>query len=158
MTLSQELAELYRRDLVRVRQQLESFPDDGTLWTKALHCANPAGNLALHLEGNLREYIGRQLGGIPYQRARDAEFTTSSGAGAEIVERFIELADSIPSVICALSDEALSATFPEAVLKKQLSTRQFLIHLLGHLNYHAGQIDYSRRMLTGQPALKLVGL
>ncbi len=158
MSLSQELAELYRRDITRVRQQLEAFPDDGSVWKKAPNCANAPGNLALHLEGNLREYIGRQLGQIPYQRHRDAEFIPQSISAAEVAARFIELGDAIPAVIAALSDEALATDYPEKVLGKPLSTREFLIHSLGHLTYHNGQIDYSRRIITGQPALKLVGL
>jgi hypothetical protein len=158
MTLSQELAELYRRDIIRVRQQLEAFHDDWTLWTKPPHTSNAPGNLALHIEGNLREYIGRQLGALPYERQRDAEFATSSIPQSDMVARFTDLADTIPSVIAALSDEALAATFPETVLKKPISTREFVIHLLGHLTYHAGQIDYARRVLTGQSALTLVGL
>ncbi len=158
MSLSHELAELYRRDITRVRQQLEAFPEDGSLWAKAPHCANSPGNLALHLEGNLREYIGRQLGQIAYQRHRDEEFTGQSIPVANMVARFAELTDTIPAVIAGLSDEDLSENYPEIVLGKPLSTRQYLIHTLGHLSYHNGQIDYSRRMLTGQPALKLAGL
>jgi hypothetical protein len=158
MSLSLELAELFRRDITRVRQQLEAFPDDAALWKQAPHCANSPGNLALHLEGNLREYIGRQLGQIAYQRRRDEEFTRSAISVAEMGARFGELAGSIPAVIAGLSEEALSAAFPENVLGKPLSTRQFLIHLLAHLSYHNGQIDYSRRILTGEPALKLAGL
>lgn len=158
MSLSHELAELYRRDIRRVGQQLEAFADDGTLWIKPPHCANAPGNLALHLEGNLREYIGRQLGGIPYQRHRDAEFTNTSVTVAGMVASFKQLSESIPAVIGALSEEVLSAPFPENVFGRPLTTRQFLIHSLGHLTYHNGQIDYARRMLTGQAAVKHVGL
>jgi hypothetical protein len=39
-----------------------------------------------------------------------------------------------------------------------LSTRQFLIHLSGHLNYHLGQIDYLRRVTTGAGAIPLATL
>jgi hypothetical protein len=37
-----------------------------------------------------------------------------------------------------------------------MSTQQFVIHLHGHLNYHLGQIDYLRRILTREPAVKYV--
>jgi hypothetical protein len=39
------------------------------------------------------------------------------------------------------------------VLGEPLTTRQFVVHLYGHLNYHLGQIDYLRRVLTGDGAL-----
>ena len=47
----------------------------------------------------------------------------------------------------------MEKTYPEDVLGAPLSTRQFLVHLLGHLNYHLGQIDYLRRTLTGGGSL-----
>ncbi len=55
-----ELAALFRRDLTRLAQELRAIPGDGALWTKPPGVSNSIGNLVLHLEGNLREYIGRQ--------------------------------------------------------------------------------------------------
>jgi hypothetical protein len=158
MPLTLELADLYRRDLRRVQQQLEAIPDDGSLWAKAPHCGNSAGNLALHLEGNLREYVGRQLGGIAYQRQRDSEFTNRDISPAELAARFGELIQIIPTVIAGLTSETLDAISSEQVSGKPVTTSQFLIHLYGHLSYHSGQIDYSRRILTSQSSLSLAGL
>ncbi|MDH4063809.1 MAG: DinB family protein, partial [Acidobacteriota bacterium] len=153
--LATELAALFARDLTRLRQQLEAFPDTAAVWATAPGVSNVAGTLALHLEGNLREFVGRQLGHIDYQRDRPAEFGTRGMAQSELVARAAALADDIPPVIAALSDAALSATFPEVVLGAPISTRQFLIHLNGHLNYHLGQIDYLRRVTTGHGAIAL---
>jgi hypothetical protein len=69
-----ELAALFRRDLNRLIQELRAFPSDEKLWAVLPGISNSAGNLILHLEGNLREYIGRQLGGVAYTRQRDLEF------------------------------------------------------------------------------------
>ena len=77
MNLGAELAAIYRRDLKRLAQEVRAFPAGGAIWVKPPEVNNSAGNLVLHLEGNLREYIGRQLGGIPYQRTRDREFSQS---------------------------------------------------------------------------------
>jgi hypothetical protein len=38
--------------------------------------------------------------------------------------------------------------YPEVVLEAQMTTREFLIHLHGHLNWHLGQVDYLRRILN----------
>ncbi|MEO8682221.1 MAG: hypothetical protein ABI665_24450, partial [Vicinamibacterales bacterium] len=65
---------------------------------------------------------------------------------------------SIPEVIRGLSAAALEAQYPEQVLGVPVTTRQFLIHLQGHLNYHLGQIDYLRRITTGAGAIPLAGL
>ncbi len=154
MTTAQEIAALFRRDLLRLREEVEAFGDESAcLWTVLPGVANSAGNLALHLEGNLREFIGRQLGGIAYVRERPLEFATKDLELSDIAARISSLETSIPGVISNLTDEALAATYPENVLREPLSTRHFLIHLYGHLNYHLGQIDYLRRIILGINAL-----
>jgi len=156
--LATELASLYTRDLTRLRQQIEAFPDTATLWATVPGVSNAAGTLTLHLEGNLREYVGRQLGHLEYQRDRPAEFSTRGLAREELAARADGLRTQIPAMIAGLSEPALAATYPEAVLGVPMSTRQFLIHLSGHLNYHLGQIDYLRRVSTGNGAITLAGL
>lgn len=152
------MAALFRRDLTRLMQELQAFPDEETLWQTAPGITNCAGNLALHLEGNLREFIGRQLGGITYQRQREQEFNQKNLLASELIARTEDLRQVIPSVIAALPPEALEATYPVDVFKKQMSTHQFLIHLQGHLNWHLGQIDYLRRFLTKNSAIELAAL
>ena len=156
--LSSELADLFARDLHRLQQELAAFPDTAALWAVGPGVTNAAGTLALHLEGNLREYIGRQLGGHDFVRDRPREFSTRGVTQAEIVARIEAVTASIPAVIARLSERALDATYPENVLGTPLSTRQFLVHLLGHFNYHLGQIDYLRRLTTGVGAIPLATL
>ena len=110
---------------------------------------NAAGNLALHIEGNLREYVGRQLGKLPYHRHRELEFSLKGMSRHEIGRRIAELRQSIPAVIQELSAEQMEMEYPEVVLEVATTTRQFLIHLYGHLNWHLGQVDYLRRLLNG---------
>lgn len=155
---SAELAALFARDLMRLAQQLRAFPDKESLWQTAPGVTNSAGNLALHLEGNLREYIGRQLGNIPYARQRSLEFSQKGLAAADVIARIEQVHETIPAVIRGLSSAALDAQYPEDVLGVPISTRQFLVHLQGHLNYHLGQIDYLRRITTGAGAISLAGL
>jgi len=153
--MSKELAALFARDIERLMQELRAFPDTESIWKTAPGVSNAAGTLALHLEGNLREYIGRQLGQIAYTRNRPLEFSARGLARDEVIARLEAVKASIPAVIAALSNEQLGATYPENVLKTPLSTRQFLMHLLGHLNYHLGQVDYLRRFVTGDAAIDL---
>ncbi len=63
----------------------------------------------------------------------------------------------IPGVMQGLSASQLDARYPEAIHGKSITTRQFLIHLLAHLNYHLGQVDYLRRITTGKGAIDLAG-
>lgn len=158
MTTQGELAGFFRRDLSRLLQELQAFDDDAQLWKTTEGISNSAGNLALHLEGNLREYIGRQLGNTPYQRRREEEFAGLGVPRADLVKRLGDVSSIVVRAISELSDEVLLAPFPERVLGIDWSTQQFLFHLLSHCNYHLGQIDYLRRFLTGRGAIELAPL
>ena len=158
MSLSTELAALFRRELTRLIQELTAFPHQSALWARVEGVTNSTGNLALHLEGNLREYIGRQLGNVPYVRQRDLEFTSTGLPVQEVISRIEAVQDLVPRVVSNLSSDDLDGVYPEQVLAAPLSTRQFLIHLLGHLSYHLGQVDYLRRVLTHGNAIPFVGL
>lgn len=157
-SVSSSLAELFRRDLRRLENQISAFSDENALWRTIPGITNSAGNLVLHLEGNLREYIGRQLGRVSYSRQRPLEFSNKGIAKAELVARIQALQESIPAVLTSLTQEQLAAEYPELVLEKPLSTHAFLIHLYGHLNWHLGQVDYLRRILTEDGAIAAVTL
>lgn len=156
--LSAELAALYARDLNRVIQELQAFPDTDAVWATAPGVTNAAGTLALHLEGNLREYVGRLLGQIPFTRQRPLEFSTRGVAQAELITRIAAVQAMVPRVVAALTPADLDAIYPEPYDHQPISTRQLLIHLNGHLNYHLGQIDYLRRFVTGNAAIRLAAL
>jgi hypothetical protein len=156
--MSEGLAALFSRDLTRLVQELQAFPSDENLWRLAPGVKNSAGNLVLHLEGNLREYIGRQLGNVTYSRTRDQEFALNGLSREELVQRMEQLKELITGVVARLSDHELSATHPERVLEIDLSSHDLLVHLHGHLNFHLGQIDYLRRILREGPAVAFVGL
>lgn len=156
--ISAELAALFRRDLTRLAQELSALPDDGSLWTKPPGISNSIGNLVLHLEGNLREYIGRQLGGVPYTRQREREFSQSGLTLEDLRARVEPLATLIPDIVARLSDADLNRLYPEEPFNSPISTGQFLISLNSHINYHLGQVDYLRRILTGRGAVDFVQL
>jgi hypothetical protein len=156
--LSTELSALFSRDIERLIQELRAFPDTAAVWKTAPGVTNSAGTLALHLEGNLREYIGRQLGQIPYSRQRPLEFSTRGVEQPELIARLEAVKTMVPRVLAGLSASQLDAHYPEAVYGKPISTRQFLVHLLGHLSYHLGQVDYLRRITTGDGAIELAAL
>jgi hypothetical protein len=152
------LADLFRRDLTRLTQELQAFPDDGSVWKTLPGVANSAGSLTRHLEGNLRHYIGTQLGSIPYTRDRAVEFGPTQVPLADLIQRIESLQPLIPNIIAGLNQSQLDAVFPEPLWGAERITSQFLFHLYGHLNFHLGQIGYLRRILTGGSAVKFVQL
>jgi len=153
MSLSTEMAALFRRDLPWLLHQLDAL-DDRHLWSVVPGVTNSAGNLLLHLNGNLREFVGRQIGGVDFARDRPREFAARDVAREALVTDLTGLAEIVPRVLDAMTPERWDEMFPEQVLPGgPITNRQFVIHLYGHLNYHLGQIDYLRRVLTGQGAL-----
>ncbi len=158
MTTAGGLAALFSRDLTRLVQELQAFPSDETLWERAPGVKNSAGNLVLHLEGNLREFVGRQLGQVAYKRARDQEFAPNGLSREDLARRMSDVKELVAKVMSELSDNQLAATYPEDVLGTSLSANAFLVHLYGHLNFHLGQIDYLRRILTEGSAVAFAGL
>jgi hypothetical protein len=158
MTISSDLAPLFHRDLTRLSQEIAAFPNDEGLWQTLPGVTNAAGTLALHLEGNLREYVGRQLGNVPYRRDRPLEFSARGLSRVELGARIAELRSSIPSIIEKLSPEQLVMAYPEPVVGAAMPVQQFLMHLYGHLNWHLGQIEYLRRVLTRDGAIDLASL
>jgi hypothetical protein len=156
--VASELAALYSRDLARLAQELRAFPDTASVWKTVPGVSNAAGTLALHLEGGLRHFIGLRLGRIDYQRDRPLEFSARGLERGELIRRIDAVQASLPKVIAALSDAELDAIDPQNGTDKPLTTRQWLIHLYGHLSYHLGQVDYIRRVATGDGAIELAQL
>jgi hypothetical protein len=155
---AQGLADLFRRDLTRLLEELAAFPDDASFWKVMPGVTNPAGNLVLHIEGNLRGYVGRNLGGVPYERNRPLEFSAKDYSGKDLIARVENLREFIPGVIGAMSKEALDAEYPENIIGVPASSRQCLMSLYAHLSYHTGQIDYLRRIVTNGAPLKFTTL
>src|ERR1700677_1465896 len=102
MLIAEGLAALFYRDLTRLIQELQAFPTDESLWQRAPGVKNSAGNLVLHLEGNLREFIGRQLGHVSYSRTRDREFALSGVSRDDLVQRVEQVQELVVKVIAGL--------------------------------------------------------
>jgi hypothetical protein len=154
MNFAHELSLLVRRDLATLLRHVQAFSSDEAMWQTVPGVTNSAGNLILHLEGNLREYIGRQLGNISYTRNREAEFDIKGLSRNELISRVEHLTATIPAVIASLSPAQLAAAYPESVLEREFTVQGFLLHLYGHLGWHMGQIDYVRRVVSAGGAVQ----
>ena len=142
------IQQLFLRDLDRLRATMEAYPHEADVWKVAGTINNRSGNLCLHLCGNLRHFVGHLLGGIAYSRDREREFGARDLPMTELLDEVEVTRDAVDKTIAALSDVQFSAPYPVRVLDKEWATDEFLLHLYGHLNYHLGQIDYHRRILS----------
>lgn len=137
------------RDLRALRRELEAYADERDIWRLQPGISNSAGNLALHLAGNLQYFIGTVLNGTGYVRDRDAEFNRRDVPRAELL-RQVDAAIAAVALLSRASDADLAKPFPLPVAGVTLATGEFMIHLAAHFTWHLGQIDYHRRLLTGQ--------
>lgn len=145
--ITQVLNSIIKRELLKLKIEIESYKDESNLWRIEKNIANPAGNLCLHLVGNLNTYIGALLGQTGYIRDRDAEFSLKNIPRKELIQKIEDTIQVIDQVLPMLTPEQLEREYPIIVLKEPTSTEFFLVHLASHLTYHLGQINYHRRLL-----------
>jgi hypothetical protein len=141
---------LYSRDLNKLKNEVLAYATEDSLWVKIPGTINSGGNICQHLIGNLRTYIGLPLGGYPYVRDRNAEFSARLFSKDGLVKEVELLLDIIPESIRQLSDKRLSEEYPHEILT--INTTQsyglVLTHLAMHLAWHTGQINYHRRIVS----------
>ncbi|WP_111669867.1 DUF1572 family protein [Algoriphagus litoralis] len=142
-----ELNQLFQRDLEKLGQELEAYSDEAKIWVIDKEISNSAGNLSLHLFGNLRHFIGLDFGGIAYQRDREREFGAKDVPRAAMLAELEEVKRLVATSLLNLDSSRLGDKSLHAFFGHSMSIGFFLMHLYGHLNYHVGQINYHRRLL-----------
>lgn len=144
--LKESLPELYERDLNKLIDEIKLYKDEKSLWLIDKEINNSGGNLCLHLIGNLNHFIGATLGDSGYVRNRDAEFSSKNIVRADLIGEIENTISVVKATLHKLSDEDFSKDFPLEMFGKTFKTDFMLLHLLTHLNYHLGQINYHRRL------------
>ncbi|MBL7862241.1 MAG: DUF1572 family protein [Cyclobacteriaceae bacterium] len=141
------LTTLITRDLQKLKSELELYQQESSIWKVEKNIANSAGNLCLHLVGNLNAYVGAILGKTGYVRDRDAEFALKNIPRKELIQKIEATLEMIQNVLPTVHADALAAEYPVLVFKEKTTTEYFLIHLAVHLGYHLGQVNYHRRLI-----------
>lgn len=142
------LIELFERDLNRVIDEVNLYDAEVDLWRIEKNISNSGGNLVLHLLGNLNTYIGKEIGKTGYVRNRELEFSQKNIPRQLLVSQLKDTINVVKSSLKLLTEEDLNKEYPVVALSSATSTTFFLAHLLGHLNYHLGQINYHRRLVA----------
>lgn len=150
---SRWIAAVFLRELDALTHELDTYPTDADLWRVVPGVSNAAGTLALHLAGNLRHFVGGVLGGTGYERDRNAEFATRDVSKSALLAEMALARRDVAVALEGLDEDALRQDYPTPVGKFTVTTGEFLIHLVSHLAYHLGQVDYHRRFLTGTGAV-----
>jgi uncharacterized damage-inducible protein DinB len=118
------------------------------IWTRGSENENAVGNLVLHLSGNVRQWIGSGVAGLPDYRQRDTEFDARGGKSCEELTellrmRVVEAAAIIRAVPPARLTERIT---PQG---HDVTVLEAIAHVVEHFSQHTGQIILLTKMLTG---------
>ena len=133
--------------LPKIERCLERLTDEQVWWRAGQH-ANSVGNLLLHLEGNLRQWVVCGAGGGEDARVREREF-----AERRVVPR-AELLAALRAAV-AEADEVLKRLDPSTLLEQRrvqgldVTLLAAVFHAVEHFSMHTGQVVLLTKMLTG---------
>jgi len=145
--IKQSLIEFFERDLKKIKQEISLYKQESTLWIVKGDINNSSGNLCLHLTGNLLHFIGATLGNTGYVRNRDSEFAAKNIQREMLIAEIDATIVVVTATLKNLPDSDLDKIFPLEKHGRSVTTENMLLHLLAHLSYHIGQINYHRRLI-----------
>jgi uncharacterized damage-inducible protein DinB len=145
--LIETLKIVFNGDLHKLKTEIGLYKNEDRLWHIEKGIANSAGNLCLHLVGNLNTYIGAEIGKTNYIRHRELEFSLKNIPKAELLKKIEDTIIVVDESLDKITDDEMESEYPLLVFDKKTSTGYFLIHLATHLTYHLGQVNYHRRLL-----------
>lgn len=132
----------------KLRAAVEALPADA-LWWRANEESNSVGNLLLHLDGNVRQWIvlgvGEEATSAPSRRDRAGEFAARSGPEAgELLARLEGTLREADRVLASLPPEALSSR--RVIQGEDVTVLEAIYHVVEHFSLHLGQIIWSAKM------------
>lgn len=129
------LTEEYR---IKLRKTIDALPPDA-LWWRPNEQANSVGNLLLHLEGNVRQWIIGGVGGAPDTRNRAGEFAAREGASKEeLLARLDETLAEADAVLARLDPARLSDRLH--IQARDITALDAVYQVVQHFALHLGQI------------------
>ena len=123
---------------IKLRKTIDSFPPE-MLWRRPNDESNSVGNLILHLDGNLRQWIVGAIGGAPDVRNRAGEFAAKEGGSPqELIRQIEQTLDEADAVLAKLRPEQL--TERRRVQARDVSVLDAVYQVVQHFALHLGQI------------------
>jgi hypothetical protein len=119
------------------------------IWMRGTENQNAAGNLVLHLNGNIRQWILSGVGNEPDHRVRDAEFAARGGIPpAELSASLQQTVHDAIQVIRSLPHARLTERI--TVQGFDVSVLEAIYHVTEHFSGHTSQIIFITKMVTGE--------
>jgi hypothetical protein len=139
--------EIFLKNLDSLAGEIAAYEKESTMWITHAGISNCAGNLALHLIGNVNHFIGAQLGSTGYVRERDKEFSEKNISRNVLLQKIESTKKIVAFAFDALTNAELKKIFPLTHFGEGKTTHEVLLILLTHFNYHLGQVNYHRRLI-----------
>ena len=132
------------RNLPRIVQSLRLL-DQKEIWWRPNAASNSAGNLVLHLCGNIRQWIISGLGGAPDFRVRDREFSERGPVSRRVlIHRLENTVREALRIQRRLTPEALAREY--TIQGFHVTGLDAVFHVAEHFSYHTGQIIYITKL------------
>lgn len=142
------LQKQYTNDLTKLKEEISAYKNESNIWLTPGGINNSAGNLCMHLSGNLLHFIGAVLGETGYVRDREFEFNGKDVSREDLLKGVDEAIEVVTATLGKLDESDLEKEYPLDVFGHGdgMKTGYFIIHLRAHLAYHLGQVSYHRRV------------
>ena len=141
-------ADTLAQNLARIETCLAELPPR-SLWTRDSENENGVGNLLLHLEGNVRQWIISGVGAGRDTRDRPSEFSARTGVDASAL--FAKLHGTVGEAV------DLIRSLPHRRLSEEISIQGFdttvlsaIFHVVEHFSGHTYQIILLTKRFTGK--------
>jgi uncharacterized damage-inducible protein DinB len=139
------------RKLVLLTDRIESCLGRLTeeqVWSRGAENENAAGNLVLHLCGNVRQWILGGVGGQPDSRDRQAEFDARGGVSLPELQR--RLRSTVEEAVSVLQQAPAERLTQHVVIQHyHVTALEAIFHAVEHFSMHTGQILFLTKLLTG---------
>jgi len=132
----------------RLRGCVESLSDE-QLWWRPNPASNSIGNLVLHLNGNVRQWLVASFNKLEDARNRPAEFSAKDGvSAAALLETLGATMEEASQVLARLTSADLLA--PYEIQGYKVSGLYAVYQVVEHFGMHFGQILYITKNLCGE--------
>jgi len=131
-----------------VQSTVESLTEE-QLWWRANEASNSIGNLLLHLNGNVRQWLVDSFNQQEDRRDRPAEFAEKSGGSAgEVLAKLGATLEEAAAVLNRLTEDDLRA--PMEIQGYHVTGLEAVYQVVEHFGLHYGQIVYITKALQGR--------
>jgi hypothetical protein len=132
----------------RLRKAVEPLGDE-QIWWRPNDASNSIGNLILHLNGNVWQWLVASFNRLEDKRDRPAEFSATGDLSAsDLLARLGQTLDEAAKVLARLTQEELLATWH--IQGYTVSGLAAVYQVVEHFGLHHGQIVYITKMQEGR--------